>query len=91
MHIKSFKGEIETSTDLDLATLYETLGAARIAAVHMKQTWDHIAAMLDATREEMARRNLTLPSMDDAATHYNAAWGRAIDRVANGTKYLIEA
>lgn len=90
MNIKTFAAEVATSTDLDLAVLYETIGAARIASVHMKQTWNLIADMLDATRDEMLKRGLRLPSMDHATITYDTAWDRAMERrIAN--QHLLDA
>lgn len=89
MHIKTFAAEVATSTDLDLAVLYETIGAARIASVHMKQTWNLIADMLDATRDEMLKRGLRLPGLNHADAAYDAAWDRAVER-RNANQHLLE-
>ena len=91
MHIKTFAAEVATSTDLDLAALYETLLAARIAGVHMKATWAMLADMVDAVRDEMLKRKLRLPTTDDAAVAYDAAFNRALERIRTGTNTLETA
>jgi hypothetical protein len=90
MHIKTFAAEIAGSNDLDIAVLYETLAATRIASVHMKQTWTTLADMVDATRNEMLKRGLRLPTLDHADSAYDAAFNRAVMR-RNTNAHRLEA
>lgn len=91
MNIKTFAAEIETSSDIEITVLYETLTAARIASAHTKQTWKMLCDMVDAVSSELIKRGLKLPGNNQAATLFDTAWSRAIYSRINNAHRLETA
>ena len=91
MHIKIFAAEIETSTDIEITVLYETITAARIASAHTPQTWKMLCDMVDALSKELIKRGLKLPSRDKAGNLFDMAWDRAVNSRIDNAHHLETA